>query len=87
MSKYFSLPVDNASVDSESIQFFDALSESTQNVKTLDLHNTPSKISTKVGIDVSTSKKDCQKISNEGLISSASDGNFIAIIFKCIYFK
>lgn len=37
LSKYFSLPVENASIDSEGIQFFDALAENSQSVKSLEI--------------------------------------------------
>lgn len=37
LSKYFSLPVENASIDSEGIQFFDALAENSQSVESLEI--------------------------------------------------
>lgn len=57
LSKYFSLPLENTSVDSEGIQFFDALSENSENLKPSKANIAESEIPTKTkgNVDESTS--------------------------------
>ena len=66
LSKYFSLPVENASIDSEGIQFFDALAESSQSVKSLEISSDNPETAVK-------DKNDIEKANNTLPTESVSD--------------
>lgn len=82
LSKYFSLPVENASIDSEGIQFFDALAENSQSVKSLEI--TSDNLETTVKVNENTEKVNTEILPSESLsdqaTKSTSGGKYYFII-------
>lgn len=70
LSKYFSLPVENASIDSEGIQFFDALAENSQSVKSLEI--TSDNPETTVKVNENIEKVNAVTLSSEPLSDLAT---------------
>lgn len=70
LSKYFSIPVENASIDSEGIQFFDALAENSQSVKSLEI--TSDNLETTVKVNEDTEKVNTEILPSESLSDQAT---------------
>lgn len=78
LSKYFSLPVENASIDSEGIQFFDALAENSQSAKSLEI--TTDNLETTVKVNENIEQVNTDILPSEPLTDQAakttSDGKY-----------